>query len=356
MNLMDYKEALQWASRSVGNKHVLLGNGFGMSYDPTRFAYDALAKRASDLNLLSDSVINLMNHLETTDFERTMRAIDAAINTLKVLAPYENEMLIENLRALVDELREALAQSVAGLHPDRPYDIDEARYRSVRRFLSPFSKIYTVNYDLLLYWALMQEIEDGTGLHPARAHDDGFRASRNDDDPTVVWNIYDPFSQSVYYLHGALHLYLGDDDLRKLTWVRTDMPLIDQTRIQLSAGRYPHYVAESESSRKLDRINRSAYLSRGLRSLSSIGGSLTIYGHSLDSNDDHVLEAIVRSRVSRIVVSLYGDSTTDDNRRVIAAGRSLVERRNERPGRSAAPLEVRFYDAQTTDMWEAVSG
>lgn len=353
MDLMSYSDARTWADAAAGRHHALLGNGFGMAFDPGLFGYAALAQRAEEHSLLSRDVARLMTDLGTPDFEATMRALESTIRTLSVLDPHGNAAVIDSLMGAVAELREALAQSVAGLHPDRPYDIDEARYRSVRRFLAPFANIYTVNYDLLLYWSLMQEIEDDGTTYPSRAHDDGFRDSGIEGDETVLWYIYDPFKQSVYYLHGALHLFLGEDGLRKITYIRTDEPLIEQTRSQLAKSRYPLYVAESESARKLDRINRSAYLSRGLRSITSLGGSITLYGHSLDANDDHVLEAIVRSKVARIAVSIYGNPATDANRRVIASAHDLAARRAARWGGSAAPLLVGFYDAASASMWAA---
>lgn len=305
-----YNSALEWAAKAGGKQHVLLGNGFSMAFDPSIFGYAALAARAGDKSLLSPGVVQLMARLGTSDFEAAMRQLEAATVVLIALGEKTYEATIVHLREAVDELREALAHSIADLHPDQPNTIAADRYRSVRRFLEPFERIYTVSYDLLLYWALMQEIPDGARVHEGRSHDDGFRDSGVDGDTTVLWDLYDPFAQCVYYLHGALHLYLGDDGLRKLTWIRTGERLIDQAREQLALDRYPHYVAESGSAEKLNRINRSAYLSRGLRSLSSVGGSIVIYGHSLDANDDHVLEAVVRSKVKRLAISIYGDPST----------------------------------------------
>lgn len=344
-----YEEALSWAHEVGGNQHALLGNGFSMAYNPALFGYAALVQRAEDHSLLSDEVAGLMAAMGTPDFEATMRALDNAIRTLDALDASGHSATITKLEAAVVEVREALAQSVAGLHPDRPHEISEGRYRSVRRFLRPFKNIYTVNYDLLLYWALMQEVPDGEFTHPGRAHDDGFRDSRVDGDTTVLWDVYDPFKQSVYYLHGALHLYIGADGLRKLTWVRTEEALIEQTREQLVLHRFPLYVAESESLRKLDRINRSAYLGRGLRSLTSIGGSMVIFGHSLDQNDDHVLEAVVRSKTERLAIALYGDPGSEDNKRIAAAAEDLRRRRTLAD--SARALDIAYFDASSANLW-----
>jgi hypothetical protein len=322
-----------------------------MAYDRHAFGYDALAEHAVSEAHLSAEAEALMASLGTHDFEAAMRALRSTIATLVALDPVAHRNTIRYLKTMVDEIRDALVRSVAGLHPERPQDIDERRYLSVRRFLDGFDCIYSANYDLLLYWALMQDLSEGSDNYPSRSHDDGFRDSGIDGEDTVLWNIYNPFGQSVHYLHGALHLYLGLDGLRKLTWIRTGMALIDQVREQLDVDRYPLYVAEADSATKLDRINRSAYLSRALRSLSTIGGSLVVYGHSLDSNDNHIMEAIIRSNVKRATFSIYGDSSTKDNRRIVTAAKDLQA---ERAARSPMkPLEVRFFEAESVGLWES---
>lgn len=162
----------------------------------------------------------------------------------------------------------------------------------------------------------------------------------------MIWDVYNPFSQTVFYLHGALHLFEGEGGLHKITWIRTDEALIDQVRAQLEENRFPLYVAESESLQKLTRINQSGYLARGLRSLTNIQGGLVVYGHSLAPNDDHVFEAVARSKVQRMAVSLYGDASSTPNQAIIE--RAQVIARN----REGSDLEIAFYDAESVHLWE----
>jgi len=183
----------------------------------------------------------------------------------------------------------------------------------------------------------------------SRSADDGFRDSGVADDDTVMWNIYDPFDQNVHYLHGALHLFVAADGLRKLTYARTWVPLIDQIRAQLAARRFPLYVAEADSISKVGRINGSAYLARSLRSLTGCGGTLLVYGHSLDPNDDHIFEAVVRSKIMRVAVSLYGDPGSPTNVEIRTRVGDLTARRAAvHPKR---PLETAVFDASTVSLW-----
>lgn len=342
--VMDFSEAHEWAAG--GRKaNLLLGNGFSMAYDPQRFSYTALATQAIDEDRLPDTAVQLMNASGRPDFEWVMRQLEATAETLSTLDPTGHQALVQQFRRDIDMLREALAHSIAGLHPDRPFDIDEESYVRVRTFLDSFGSIYTVSYDLLLYWALMQDLAD----HGDRRSDDGFRDSGVPGDETVLWNIYDSGNQNVHYLHGALHLFIGDDGLRKITWKRTERALIDQVRDQLRARRYPLYVAEAESPAKLARINQSGYLTRALRSLAGCSNGLVVLGHSLDPNDDHIFQAVVRSTVARMAVSIFGDPDSDTNQLIQRRAHDLAVQRRQTGKRTQ--LEVEFFDASSVPLW-----
>ena len=156
----------------------------------------------------------------------------------------------------------------------------------------------------------------GDGAHEFSPNDDGFR-SPDYEAEYVVWNYLNPHSQTIYYLHGALHLYrdVNTAELQKLTWNRTGSPLIDQIREQLSKDRFPLIVTEGTSSEKLAKIQTSDYLAKGLRSLAAVGGGLLVYGLSFSDNDSHISRAIATSNIKRIAVSLYGEPSSQANKK-----------------------------------------
>lgn len=216
--------------------------------------------------------------------------------------------------------------------------------------MAPYNHIYTTNYDLLLYWTVRQT--EGV-VDRSRVGDDGFRSRELDGEELecVYWDHLKPFAQSIFYLHGALHLYRGDDGLRKLTWIRTNRPLIDQIREQLASNYYPLYVSEGSSEEKLAKIHSSDYLGKGLRSLAGCGGGLTAYGLSFSNNDQHFIEAVVRSPVKRLAVALYGDPSSEANRATVEAVGAMPSLRAARSTRRSPELEVAFYDVSTVDIW-----
>lgn len=348
VRLMDYESAYDWVN-STGAKtlpHLLLGNGFSVAFDSTTFSYGALLDYAKEQNGLRDLSAKFFSRLDTFDFELVIRQIMDAATALEILDKEGHSGEIKSLRSEAESLKESLAKSLASLHPERPAEVSDDAYSRVKKFINRHSRVFTANYDLLLYWTLMQE----DGAHEFSTSDDGFR-SPDYKAEYVVWNHLDPHQQTIYYLHGALHLYrdMETAELQKLTWNRTGSPLIDQIRAQLSADRFPLIVTEGTSSEKLAKIQSSDYLARGLRSLAAVGGGLLAYGLSFSENDSHISRAIVASKIKRVAVSLYGDPSSEANVRIVeSVNRLVADRQSRNPKR---PLEVSFYDAESVPLW-----
>jgi hypothetical protein len=72
-------------------------------------------------------------------------------------------------------------------------------------FLAPFGKVFTLNYDLLLYWVILQKganFSDGFGLG---AEENGFLGPFKTEAYCTIFNV-----------HGGLHLFRKpDDDVEK---------------------------------------------------------------------------------------------------------------------------------------------
>ncbi len=105
--------------------------------------------------------------------------------------------------------------------------MNDEQYRAWRQFLGHFTgksreakqgHIYSLNYDLLLYWTLMHtrfmepDPANPSVMRPVATeeidHNDGFLAPENEPDAEyVTWDGEVAHQQSVFYLHGALHLF-----------------------------------------------------------------------------------------------------------------------------------------------------
>jgi Domain of unknown function (DUF4917) len=317
---------------------LLLGNGFSQAWRSSTFSYQALFDRAGIQN--DRTLARVFQSLGTHDFEVAIKALlDAAAvaEAFGVGAAQVAEMM-----TTADRLREALVEAIASVHPTGPDQLLESEGAACAKFLSKFDDIYTVNYDLLLYWVAMKH------QSPTLSHNDGFL---NSDDPNVkyvVWQ-YDAKHTSVRYLHGALHLFVGGHELRKLTWCRSGEPLIKQVREQLDDRHFPLYVAEGTSTEKFAKVMQHSYLLSGFKSLRNITRPLVIFGHSIAENDRHVLDAIVRGKIPRVSVGVWGDPKTPENRQLVHRAKTLATERATLA--KAKPLTVDFFDSATAKVW-----
>ena len=152
------------------------------------------------------------------------------------------------------------------------------------------------------------------------------------------------------FLHGALHLFDSGKELKKYTWVRKNIPLVEQARTAIDGNAYPLFVAEGKSAQKKDKIRHNAYLYQGFKQLTANANQgkqcFFIFGHSLAENDDHILNRLGRGRFRKLYVGIYGDPNSNENQRIMARAKSLAGMRQER-----WPLDVAFYDAASAQVW-----
>lgn len=339
--VISFAEAV-FASQTYSRRHVMLGNGFSIACRPEIFVYGKLFERA-DFSALSPSAKAAFEALETSDFERVIKALRDAQRLLTV---YEGtkSAIREAMQRDADGLREVLVNTIAASHPEKPGDIMEVEYAACRQFLEHFSTIYTLNYDLLLYWTLMHTAED-----ESPNSDNGFRRP----EPAygadyVTWESNQSHDQNIWYLHGALHVFDTGIEIQKYTWINTGVRLIDQIRDALGSNYFPLFVAEGSSSEKLERIRHSDYLAKAYRSFQEITGCLFIFGHSLAENDAHFLRLIERSKskIKHVFIGLHGDPDSPPNARIVTRANLMA---NRRPTSKA--LELTFYDASSAMVW-----
>jgi len=326
-------------ARDGTQAHLLVGNGFSRALRNDIFSYDALFNRA-DFGRLPDTARAAFTAIGTTDFEFVMRTLRSAASLLEVYLP--NDLALrQQLLADANALRELLAATIAANHPEGPFEIDDEAYAACRKFLGPFRNIYTLNYDLLLYWTLMHDESE-----PHVKCDDGFRTPQDGEAEYVTWEVEQSDAQNIHYLHGALHVFDAKTTIQKFTWSNTGTRLIEQIRAALAQDKYPLIVAEGESERKLERILHSNYLSRSYRSFSKIAGSLVVFGHSMHPNDEHIIHLIDSGKTRLIFVGLHGDPGSAVNQRIVAR---MNIAQATRPSRR--PLDVYFFDSATATVW-----
>lgn len=352
-NLLTFDDAIAH-SAGFKKRHLLLGNGFSIACRPKIFTYGSLFEQADFSS--APRLPAVFEAVGTTDFEHVIKMLEDASRVVPV---YSGEAVVaaRQMAADAETLKDLLIQTVANNHPNIPNEIEDEQFWACRKFLSHFlgdankdGKVYTLNYDLLLYWTLMHE---DMGFHDPiiLAKNDGFGRDEDTEPEYVNWmGESGAHKQRVHYLHGALHLFDAGAELQKYTWVNTGKPLLEQAREALVANKFPLFVAEGKSNQKLDKIKHSAYLHHSYKSFSSQmaqrNDALFIFGHSLADNDQHVLKKIARGKIAQIYVGLYGDPESLGNRQIRNAANALAHSRDQQTS-----LDVAFFDAASAKVW-----
>jgi hypothetical protein len=199
------KEALKISKDS--HRSLLLGNGFSNSiWD--NFDYKYLYQEANNptsnwARAPGDNLDNLFTSLQTNDFEKILAYLNIAIEVARC---YKDETFEKQL---VDDKQELINSFIAALHEVHPQYkslINPINWIRLVNFISNFNEVYTVNYDLLLYWVINQSYTDFssselTSKAPRDHLKDGFGGRSN-----IIWKgtIDKIMEQTVYYLHGSL--------------------------------------------------------------------------------------------------------------------------------------------------------
>jgi len=358
--VISFQQAIQ-NSQIYNKRHLLLGNGFSIACIPTIFTYQSLYSEADFSK--TPKIKQVFEKLKTTDFEIVIKSLEQTALMLEIYRP-ERKILIARLRKDAEKVKELLIQTIANNHPATPQDIPDKKFRACRNFLSNFylegGKVYTLNYDLLLYWTLMHDKDDkALTLNPC----DGFGRETFIDNGQVEVSDYVTWqgtsnarNQTTFYLHGALHLFDVGADLQKYTWIDTGIPLVDQTRLALENDKFPVFVSEGDSTKKMKNITHSAYLYHNYKSFNAIcsnvsGGKapntcLFTYGVSFAENDNHILNIIALGTIKHIYVGLYGDSSSATNKDIIKKVNKLGANRSNR-----FPLTITYFDAESANVW-----
>jgi Domain of unknown function (DUF4917) len=281
-NLITFDETLEETENCP--RVLLLGNGFSIKFFHYRNLLDT-AQLATD-----DPIWSLFQLFDTYDFERVIRSLEEASI---VETAYHDSSKAELFTVDCEKIRQALIHAIRSTHPKHRKDIEPYLDRCIT-FLKFFGDIFTLNYDLLLYWFTLEDtrrFQDGFGLGD---EENGFLG---------------PFKVeahcNVHYLHGGLHLFVADNgEIEKR--LKNSGGLIEAiTSTIANERRLPLYVAEGTSIAKLRKINSNKYLTYCSDKLRVVIGNCFVYGHSADPNDMHVYSAIFKSDVEHLYFCIH---------------------------------------------------
>jgi hypothetical protein len=323
-SVVDFGEAINITKDEP--KTVLLGNGFSIARAGGVFNYANLLEKA---DLATESPIKkVFDVLQTSDFEEVMNALEHAA---KIEQAYGDDERSSNFLQDAAKVREALIQAVRAVHPGVRFEIPDKQIDSCANFLDNFVNIFTLNYDLQMYWVILQRLQ--------RRHTDGFGLGNET-------NGFRTFSESAYcstyYLHGALHLFEDEKGGTRKRILTSSMIVDDIAETIRNSRQLPLFVAEGSTLKKLKKINSVPYLRYCYENLKKISGSLIVFGHSASENDIHIYDAIFSSPELKKVFFCVHSPEHDW---------SQLRERLARFGERRKDVEACYVNAATAGVW-----
>lgn len=347
VKIQTYQEVSEYLSKRKRQKHLLMGNGFSMSYDSEIFSYNALSKFLDELK--DETLQQLFQIIKTSNFELLMEQLDNVAQISKIFGA--DKKVVDKINQATASLKESLISAIKELHPEHVFAVPVEKSMACATFLNAFlsqgGNVFTTNYDLLLYWVLMRNELDNKG--------DGFgrEAEESDDwipEDEIQWSELrwgkNADSQSVFYLHGALHLFDAGIDVIKEEYTNEHV-LLENIKARMERKEYPIFVTAGNGAEKLSHIRHNRYLSYCYDSLSSISGSLICFGFSFGEYDEHIIAAINHAAKKRkdkdgnwqMLNSIYIGVYSENDLKHIQS----IEKKFKIP--------LRLFDAKTANVW-----
>lgn len=308
---------------------ILLGNGASIAVD-SRFSYNSIFEKAIENKYLGEDSKKLFNFFETSDFELILRLVWHAtyVNKSLNIKDSSTKIVYENLKnTLINLVRES--------HP--VYDDLQETLPKISGFLKNFKTVLSLNYDLIIYWAMMQnnELKDG------HIFKDCFINGSFENNWKKLKELYNEQSNTlVFYPHGNLVLcrdYLG----RESKIAQKGINLLESILTEWDNGKkIPLFVSEGVKEQKIASIHNSYYLTIVYREvLTTLPRCLTVYGWGFGEQDKHLLSQIARSGIRNIAVSVLNHDQAYCHQ-VSAILKSTLK-----------DIQIDFFDSASTGCW-----
>ncbi|MEQ6117977.1 DUF4917 family protein [Reichenbachiella sp. MALMAid0571] len=347
-DLPSYQEVTDYLAKQKNRpKHLLLGNGFSMAYSTEIFSYNALYSFIESLD--SEILTKLFKIINNKNFELVMQQVDNFIQMAEAFS--SDQSFVQKLKDANQELQESLIKAIKKLHPEHTYEVSDEKSASCFKFLSDYldkdGKVFSTNYDLLLYWVTMRnaskKANDGFGKELENEED--LKKGGEAEFSELLWGP-NKSGQSIFYVHGALHLFDTGIDIIKETYT-SGTYLLKNVQKRLDKKHYPIFVTAGNGKEKLNHIVHNKYLTDCYDNLSEITGSLVTFGFNFGEYDTHIINAINKAAKYRkddgrdgMLLSVYIGVYTDDDLKHIESIKHKFKCK-----------KVNYYNAGTVNIW-----
>ncbi len=321
---------------------IMLGNGFNLALKnivpiEINLDYHSISKVVIE-KLKAEGNNRLIQMVERCedDLEYLLHVLDLSEKTIDII----NEIYAKNTehrkKLLEDKklLRKMVIETILSkeFHPDYN-DIFNETYKvnvdTCAKNLKEFQRIYTINYDLILYWILATNhlLKKETDSDKTGKFSDGFSIDANNDShieqsSTHKNNLRTIHStnnkQTLIYLHGALHLLEFDNRgykiVRDKNRSQLDLKAIRGKILKSSNKYHPLIVFEASSNDKLNILYNNNYLLNSFDKINTTSGDFIVYGcKTMDKDghffDEHLWRSIVNSKISNLYIPCHEEGS-----------------------------------------------
>ena len=310
---------------------ILLGNGASIAVNP-RFAYTSLLQHAYSKRMLDNDVGRLFHFFETKDFELVLRLVWQASNVNRALQIFDLKTHSAYLR-----VRESLIRAVRDIHPE--YNDVSSQLPNIYSFLKRFKTVISLNYDLIVYWAMTY----GLDINDQHSFKDCFVNGYFNEN----WQIFRESINSqkrvslVFFPHGSLILCRNSVETELKISRQADDLLESILKHWQTEQFIPLFVSEGTRFQKVSAIQNSYYLSTIYREVfPAPKDNITIYGWSFGEQDIHILQKMAHSGIRRVAISVFGNDQ-DHCKRFDHIVRDILG-----PG-----IHVDFFHSQSKGCW-----
>lgn len=344
-DLKTYEQVITYLDKKKRNYHLLFGNGFSMAYDPKIFSYNALSTFIENTD--DEFLQKLFKVANTKNFELIMQQLDNFVEIAKVFGiddSFINKILVANAT-----LKNSLIEAVKELHPEHVFILTEQKSKSCHIFLDNFlskgGKIYSTNYDLLMYWVLMRNASkiaiDGFGrelLNPEET-----KAGQEPEWSDLMWG-ENKDRQNIFYLHGTLPIFDTGTEIIKEEYDSRHY-LLQKINERMESKSYPIFVTAGNAQEKLNQISHNKYLAFCYDDFSNIEGSLIVFGFNFGEYDTHIIDAINKA-------ANQGMPSADILRSVYIGVYSNESLEYLESIKDKFRCKVNYFNAKTVKIWD----
>lgn len=225
----------------------------------------------------------------------------------------------------------------------------------VGKYLSHFKTVFSLNYDLIIYWSMLEyndkfrkTLKDGFMTSDSISNSKAFAQ-------TQIKRLRLPYvgnnsATLVFYPHGNLILHRTKSSEGKIQGHKASYTSILDTIADFweENNSIPLFVSAGTYQEKLEVISSSNYLSYVIHEeLPNGGDSLVIYGWGIGKQDTHILEQIARGTYQQIAVSVYKGNKEDEQ--IDREIKEIVERIMS-TAKHIDEENIKFFNAQSVGL------